>query len=449
MDRARKQRVGFRPTVNEASLEGRVVMASGVASAMQQAAAVARFTAPPFNPAQTVTAYDLAQTRSAYGQAFHTAYNNYRWYVTAQINQLYANGRPTSQQFADFKNNVSGAANALALNLSSQYALLPATSQRLVPNLQSSLLGNGRNSLASQVNNLQFGSRNALSARNLQNYFNQVTNSSFNQNANSLSNYIGTTNFNRLSVDNFGNRIPLSRYQANQLFNQFGNSLGLIANNFGSLTPSNSALFPNGTTDALGNPIAPNQAALAPFQNMYRNALLTSANQFNAGLSVIPGYNALGSTFRNTVQNQLFGNGTTGSGLFGQLNTLPYGENNYQTAVQNTFGTAYNGLLSNLNTVFGVPSQPGGFTLPTSNFSNPFGSAFTNSGYNSGFNNGFATNGNAGFFGFGTAPNTFNSSFGTGFNNFTAAGLTNYGYALPSYTGQNAVPGLGNGGGLI
>jgi len=455
MDRARKQRNGFRPSLNDASLEERTVMASGsvgVASLMGGAAQLRPMAAQVHAQAntQTVTARDIAQTRAAYAAAFRNAFNTFRFYTTAQINQLYANGRPTAQQFNDFKSNLAGSLNALALNLSSQYMLLPGSSSQLASNLQTALLGNGRNSLASQINNLNFGAANTSSARSLQNFFNNTTNSSFNQNGLGLNNFFNTTAFNRLSVDQNGNRIPLAQFQTNQLLNQFGNSLGLIANNFSSNTPSNSVLFPNGMTDAQGNPIAPNSAALGQFASQYRNALSTAAFQLNNGLAAIPGSSNFGGTLTNTLQNSLFGNGTAATpGLFGSLGNLPFGQPNFSTAANNAFNTSFNNLAGNLSDMFGVVARPAnGFTLPTNNFTNPFGSNFAGNTFNAGFNNGFSTNGNAGFFGFGTAPNTFNTNFGTGFNNFTAAGLTNSGFTLPNFTGLSATPGFGSGAGF-
>ncbi len=114
------------------------------------------------------------------------------------------------------------------------------------------------------------------------------------------------------------------------------------------------------------------------------------------------------------------------------------------SAVSNAFNTAYNSMLSPLDSFLGLSSSQSNFTLPTTGLTSPFGSQFTQTGYDSGFNNGFATAAAyPGYIGFGAAPTDFNTNFGTGFNNMVATITQNVGLSNPANsanTGGGVLP---------
>ena len=148
---------------------------------------------------------------SVYRQQFNAARADLRQYLNTQISQLYANGRPTAEQLANFKTQAAGAINATALRVSSQLALLPRATDRLVANLQDALLSNNGTSLISRINRLASSPRISQSAARLDAAVNRAVGSFTNQARGQFTNYLITTPIYRLSQDPTTGTDPLSQ----------------------------------------------------------------------------------------------------------------------------------------------------------------------------------------------------------------------------------------------
>ena len=158
---------------------------------------------------------------------------------------LFASGTPTASQIAaSFINGLNGAIDATAFRVSSQLALLPGATDRLVAQVQNNLLGNA-GSLASRIDRCwpipaQSGAHRLLDA------INQAINRQCSLNSARRTNFLRTAPLNRLSIDpTTGQRIPLQQFMAQQVVSQFGNTLGSLASSFP--TVANTAIFNNGT----------------------------------------------------------------------------------------------------------------------------------------------------------------------------------------------------------
>jgi len=432
----RNNRFAFRPTLNEGVLEERVVLNG---ARMIHALATTQVQTGATTGVGNVT---VRQLYSSYLQQLRSATENLKLYVNNQVALLYQNGQPTAQQRTDFNANVQGAINATALQLSSQYSLLPNASRRLLPTIQNALLGSGRNSLSSQIQNIAQSDRLSRSGLTLQNAMDRRINVTASLSRAQLSNFFNTTNFRRLSVDQTGQQIPLGQFLGSQLVSQVNNTFGSLA---GSFPNAASGLFANGTT--------PTTDSVTAFNQQASGALGTAAFQLGSALSVIP--NAM-TALGPQLQSALFATGTnatTGlannsllSGLQGLPFTTAASSNEFNTAAQTTFGSNFGNVVSPLFSFFGLQTPAAGangqpnFTLPSGPFNSVLGQQFTGNTFNSGFNNGFGT----GFVGFGQSPTGFNSNFGTGFNNFIGTGNTQLGFNNPTF-GTGSTFGFGQG----
>ena len=454
-----KKRITFRPKVSEAQLEERLVLssASAVEAGSTVSAAVAPATplaaAPPiYSPLVISNAAPwrtVRQLRHAYTREVKLAALDLRNAVATDIQQLYAdnNGDPTSQQMANLTASVEGAVDATALQLSSEASLLPASTNRLVPAIQKSLLGSGSTSLATKLNTILQSAGNMATAQKLQQTLGRVIAMAPSQLAGRFTNYFDTTSVNQLSVNSSGQQIPLEEYMANQLVSQLGNTLGSLAQSYP--TVADSVLYPNGVAGTTGVQVA-SQALTGQFNTMASNALATAAMQLGSDLSLFSGYSSVASQ----LDPLLFGTttaGTTGTtsgtgitSLASSLQNVLNGNTGLSSAVSNAFNTAYNSMLSPLDSFLGLSSSQSNVTLPTSGLTNPFGSQFTETGYYSGFNNGFATAAAyPGYVGFGAAPTYFNTSYGTGFNDMVTTITQNVGLSNPANgasTGGSVLP---------
>ena len=470
---SKKIRFSFRPTVGEARLEERVVLTGTTASI----AAAATRVAPLQTNASTEGGFSgmtLQQIRRAYNQQFTAAQTALRKFAANQITALYndpagfgLNGRPTQAALATLNANISGAANAASLQLSTQFSLLPASARSLVPNLQNSLLGTQKNSLASQISNVTNSSRLTNSQSALRNAVSQGINTTFNNNRAQLANFFDTTSLNRLSVDqSTGQRIPLQQFLNNGAVSRINNAFGTLANSVGAVAQS--SLF-----DSTGTF---NPQAVNGFQQQFSNALGTAASQVGSILSLLPNKSP---TFGPQFQQALFAAGTdpaTGQPANSLLNGLggafpkatgtgtgtgtPFTSNMFNTNFQNNFTTGFQNVSGLVNNAFGVQTTPGStgnFTLPNgffqtgATFPNLFGSQFTSGNFANGFNNGFVTGQNAGngFIGFGQAPTGFNNNFATGFNNFNSTLNQQFGFTQPNLGGTGTGTGLPTNGGTV
>ena len=415
----KKARNVFRPALGETTLEERVVMSVGASHV--SAAAVSQ------------TGLSAAQVRAAYAKALHNATSNLRQYINAQAVQLYANGKPTADQLANFKAQVAGAVNATAFNLSSQESLLPRSS-RGVAALQNSLLGSSRNSLMSRIDNALLSNRNLSSATSLENAIGRGITTTFLGQRSALNNFFNTTPLNQLSVDANGNHIGLQQFLGGRALDQFSNSLGSFASAFPNV--ANSMLFPGG----VNNGGTPDSSLLQAFNGQTTNALGTITAQLANNLSLFPNSSGLASQ----LNPLLFG--TTGSGantgFLSSLQNLQFGGTNFNNDLMTAFNNGFSNFTSPLNSFFGLQGQQNA-TLPTTGFNNIFGSGFTGSGFNNGFNNGFATGANNGFIGFGQAPTGFNNAFATGFNGLNNNINSSFGFNFPTLGGTSGFGGPG------
>ena len=480
----RKNRNAFRPSIGGAGLEDRAsswpprfgsrwpacwpqfVQAAAV-NARQDLAATGQASAA-VQTANTGSTLTLAQLRRSYLQQVRAASTDLRLAINAQAARLFANGQPTAQQLADFNAFVNGAINATTLRVSSLSALLPGSSEPpraehpVEPLLSRAPPIRG---LMSRIQALSGTARNTTSATTLENAIGRAIDASTARNVATGTNFFATTPINRLSVDaTTGQQIPLEQFLGQQVISQFGNSLG-------ATEPGPSAtwralpLFADGAT--------PTTEAQQQFAGQFSQALGVVSGQLATNLSLFPGSKLIvpqvgaivfGAQHRDGHEPRLesgFGTGTTtGSGSLGSglddgrrrpdehlehvheplraaLNGLPTTLDGFNTGASTAFNTAFSNLATPLSSFFGLSGNSAS-TLPTSNFSNLFGTSFAGSNFFSGFNNGFGS----GFVGFGQTPTALNTNFGTGFNNLFTGLNMNAGFSVPSFSDGS----LGSGG---
>jgi hypothetical protein len=442
MNNRTRKRQAFRPMVGEASLEKRLVLSSVVTATTESGATplvtvVMPLTtpgvtpppaAPPFNPhviaARAAHRLTVAHLRAVYARQVRAAMRDLRTAIRTNVVQLRASGTtPTAPQLADFNARVGGAIDATALRLSSQAALLPGAGTRLIPAIQNALLGSGSRSLISRLSTLAQAGQLSGSAGALQSALTRQINLAGRQTTAQLNNFFSTTPLNSLSVNSSGQRIPLQQFMGNQLLNQLGNTLGILSQNFP--TVANAALFPNGITGI------PTQSVLNAFGTQVGNALGTAAFQLGSALALFPG----SANVIAQLQPMLFGAANSTNSLVSALQNLQFSSTGFNTAVANAFNNAFQSFATPLGSFFQMTGQSN-LALPTTGFTNPFGSLFSGSSFNNGFNNGFATGTNIGFIGFGQAPSAFNTNFGTGFNNLVSTLNQNMGFNTfnPAFT---------------
>ncbi len=443
MNNRKRNRTAFHPSVAEANLENRVVLSVGGAVPPRPAPAP-----PPVYSSVVIprpTNLQAARNNLAAARALRADYTrqvdlaalDLRNAVASQVSQLYANGsKPTAQQLANFNSSVQGTIDAAALQLSSQAALLPGSMTRLVPSIQSSLLGSGARSLANVLTTAVQSSRNTASEQALQSVIGRAINAVPNQLSPAFNSFFNTTNLSQASVNSRGQSIPLTQFMGQQVASQLANTLGTLAQNFP--TVANSVLFPNNTTTS------PTQQLFDQFGVQARNALSTVALQVGSELSMFPG----SSSVLSSIEPMLLGSSSS-SLLFG-LQNLPFGTANLGTAVTNVFNGSFNNFLGGINTFFGVPSSGTNTsvgtsassgtgvtnnlsnlaTLPITGLTSLFSPALGGTSFNSGFNNGFAAAGatTPGFVGFGVAPTSFDTNFGTGFSNAVSSVISGLGF---------------------
>ena len=161
-----KRRNAFHPSLTEASLEERVVLASGTVP----------LTPPPAPPpvysrilvGGPVHWRTAKQLRAAYAHQARIETLLLQNVVGREITQFYvSHPAPTAQQLSTLKANVQGTVDAAALVLTSQTSLLPGSRARLVPGIQSALVGTTPHSLATRLNTILSSTRFTASAPRL------------------------------------------------------------------------------------------------------------------------------------------------------------------------------------------------------------------------------------------------------------------------------------------
>ena len=140
MNTYNKNRLSIRPSVTEAGLEQRLVLASGTGGASVATAAVVYsipspiyaeldITPPPAAPPVSVRVarareshhLTVTRLRADYDRQVHTATRDLKAAINADVAQLKAEGTvPTAQQMADLQASVAVALNATALRLSTE-----------------------------------------------------------------------------------------------------------------------------------------------------------------------------------------------------------------------------------------------------------------------------------------------------------------------------------------
>ena len=298
-----KRRTAFRPTLNDVRLEDRVVLNGGVVTAHVATLPAAISPAVRAQQSGSQNTFTRRELLAVYHQQFNAARNSLQQALSTQITQLYANGRPSAEQLANFRAQASGAINATAFGVSSQLALLPRATDRLVAQLQSELLGNNRGSLVSRINTFVNSSRINQSAGRLDTAIARTLGSFTNQARGQFTNFLNTTPIYQLSQDaTTGARIPLSQYMAQQVVGQVGNTLASLSQSFP--TVATAALFNNGT-------MITDPAVQQAFGAQLGSALGTVNYQLANSIGVFRG---LGSTLAPTLQQAFYGNGQTGNG---------------------------------------------------------------------------------------------------------------------------------------
>jgi len=423
-------------------------------------------------------------TRRDLNQAFRSqlraASNQLKQFATQQVGLLFANGKPTADQIANFRDQINGAADAIAFRVSSQLALLPGATDRLVAQVQNNLLGDNMRSLGGQINRAVVRLNQA--PNRLLSTINRAIDRIGNQNISQTSNFLATAPLNRLSIDaTTGQRIALPQFMAQQVIGQFGNTLGSLASSFPNV--ANTAIFNNGAFNS-------DPAVQQQFATQLQSAIGLATNQLGSNLAVFPNnlslfpgsgtdittpltrifFNSLSGTGTGTgtstgtgsgagtgtgIQTGT-GTGTTFTNLFSALAGAPItSATDFFPAVNSAFNNTFQNVSSTLGGFFGFPSTTTVASLPSAPFSNVFSPTFANFG--NGFNNGFGS----GFLGFGTNAattgttglnNFLGNSFGNGFGAITTNQNTFLGFN-PSGTGftgfgGSSLSGTGAGTGL-
>jgi len=447
----RKNRIAFRPALNDIRLEDRVVLNATPRSALIGAGALG---------AARQEQLALRQIHRTYLNELHASRNFLTQFANNQAAALFGtpgnlgpNGRPTQAAIGVYSDSMAGGINATVFRLSAQMSILPR-SARVVEAVQNSFGGLQPNSLASRVSRLIDSGRAGNSQRLLQRVVNRDINQTFRADTAALGNFFQNTPLSRLSVNpTTGQRIPITQYLGEQAVNQINNIFGALVNSVEGIAAQ--TIF-----DANGNFIP---SAVPAFQQLYANALGTAATQLAGVLSVFPN----GQSLAPQLQEALFATGTnpqTGLPNVSLLNALinsfpqtqpvalavgapggpvvgpqqgPFDLSQFRTTFQNQFTPAFQNFATPINSFFGVTPTTGlptGFFQTGATFPNLFNPAFTSTNFNSGFNNGFLASG-SGFPGFGIAPTGFNSQFGTGFNNFVSSMNSPFGFTVPTFTG--------------
>jgi hypothetical protein len=442
-----KNRHAYRPSVNEAALEERVVL-SGLTNVRIAVPRDAGLGTPLYalvlrqqvvgSAAQTALVRAAAahhgtltarQVRAILLRENRAAAIRLRLAIQNAALQARASSSSPAVQHANFNAMASGAINATALQLSSQASLLPGASARLIPSIQAALLAPTRASLLSRINAVsqsnQFTSPNfALQATIAR----QVSAAFATTNA-QLTTFLNTPAATRTVTSSASQSASLQASMANQSLAEIRNVLSALAQSLP--TVANSTLFANGATTTT----ASSQAA---FQAQLNRALQVAAMQIASGVSMFPGAS---SSVIPQLQATLFGTGTsnTSSMLSGLQNAATTNSNasTMTTAANNVITTGLQNLLTPVARFFGITPQQNEL-LVTGNLPSIFGPPFGDFAF--GFNTGFGS----GFPGFGVAPTSFNVNFDSGFFGTVNAANTTFGLTPPNFVGL--VPGTATGG---
>lgn len=455
----RKNRLAFRPALNDIRLEERVVMNAARPSALIAGA---------WGPEARQERLELRQIQQSYLRQIRTTQTFLTQFASDQAALLAGapenwgpDGRLTQEALGNYSNALAGGLNATTFRVASQVALLPGSTQT-VGAIQDSLIGLQHNSLASRISRLIGSPRASTAPWALQNVVNREINRAFNADISTVGRFFRTTPISHLAIEpTTGQRIPVSQFLGERAVAQINNIFGSFANSVEGIAAQ--TIF-----DAQGNF---NPAGVQMFEQLYAQALGTAGNQIAGVLSLFPN----GASLAGQLQQALYATGNdpaTGlpnvSLLNALINSLPAPEapapaaapvamalvigppspvtppigpqqgpldlSQFRTTFQSNFTPAFQNLVTPINSFFGTPQPvglPSGFFSSGATFPNVFNSPFTGTTFNSGFNNGFLTSG-SGFPGFGIAPSGFPSSFGTGFNGLVQSMNSPFGLTAPT-----------------
>jgi hypothetical protein len=404
----RRNHAAFRPDLNRAGLEERLVLSLP----------------PGFN---FVSPEQASRFRAAVSREVRSTEFAVRTQIQAQARQLFANGTPTTQQMADFEADADGTILAGTSAVASTFALLPGAQSRLVPSTARALLGNSPSSLMSRVHNLVTNNSNTSSLGTFETALKQDVRGTFGNVSAQAAQTLANENFNRDVMFASDGSENLSQFIGDRIISQFGNNLGNLALAVPSV--ANSVLFANGATTA-------SPAAVQQFNQMTTQALGLTAFTLGSELQLLPN----GTSVIPALQNAIFGTttgtttGITGStspteaSLIAALEGLPTTSADFSNGVPTAFSTAFSNFTGILNPLVGTfPSPP--FTLKSTAAPGVLSSNFTGSTFQSGFLGGFGS----GFPAFGVAPTTVNSNLGTGFSSFVSTGNPILGFVTPTF----------------
>ena len=145
------------------------------------------------------------QTRRDIYQVYRTQFlnaaNGAKRILNQEIDQIYANGKPSANDFATLQGLVNGLSDAATFQLSSHLSLLPAATDKLVAQVQQGMLADNGRSLVQRLNAIIGTARFNRSADSLKAAINQTITNFTKMADRQLLNYLNTTPINRLSVD--------------------------------------------------------------------------------------------------------------------------------------------------------------------------------------------------------------------------------------------------------
>jgi hypothetical protein len=409
-----RNRIAFRPELNGAPLEERVVLSLPPGFAF-------------------VSPQQALQLRGAFSRVFQSTEFGVRTQIQAQARQLFASGTPTAQQIADFQANADGEVLAGTSAVANMFALLPDAQRRLVPSTARALLASSQNSLLSRINNLVSNSNDTSSLANFETALTQNVRAAFGNVRTQAAQFLANQNFNSDVLNASDGSQSLSQFIGDRIITQFGDNLGNLALAFP--TVANSVLFANGATTA-------SAAAIQQFNQMTTSALGLAAFNLGNELQLLPN----GTSIIPALQNAIFGTttgttgitgntgntgttGTTPASLFAALQGLPTTSTDFASAVPAAFSTPFSNLTGILNQFVGTFPNPI-FSLNSTPAVGVFSPSFTGNTFQSGFLDGFGS----GSAGFGMAPTTLNTNLGTGFNSFVSTANPSLGFITPPIT---------------
>ena len=335
------------------------------AAAHASSAAVA-----PLNEASSAPFFRRYEIYQAYRNQLNAAAKTLNMYIDSRIAQLYANGNPGPNALAGLMDEISGAVDATTFRVSSQVALLPGTQNRVIAQIQNSQLSGNPRALVSEIQRLVSNPRLNQQGRWLAGAIGQSISRNTQQNALRVGNYLRNAPIYALSVDpSTGQRIPVQQYMAQQVLEQFRNSMGSLS--AAIQNSSNTTLFNNGVFNS-------DPAVQQAYAMQVNDAVSIIANQVGYNLALFPSNLHLfpnsNSNLITTLNDLFYGSQTPGNGAIttNALAVAPQATPAIAAVTPALLGT-YPSLYNSLAT---VPTTSSGFGTGVYNaFNNTYGYA--------------------------------------------------------------------------